>query len=259
MREFLCKFVSVAILFLGPQQIAVGQDAAQAAAEQGKPLTVVELFTSQGCSSCPPADAILKTMSSQPDLLTLSWAVDYWDRLGWEDTFGHARHSRRQRTYNKRLGMGGAFTPQMIVDGRVTAVGSRKGEIRDAIDEVKSEPIAMAMPKLVRSGDDVTVTLPAMPMDGKVLVNIVYYTASAVVDVGRGENRGRTLHYTNVVRRAEMVHEWTGEAITLTLNEARNASPDTFDHVAVLLQKDISTGPIVGAAKLRLTGSASGR
>jgi hypothetical protein len=225
--------------------------AAPANADDPDRLTVIELFTSQGCSSCPPADAILKTMRDRPGLLTLSWAVDYWDRLGWEDTFADPYNSMRQTAYNKRFGRGGVFTPQMIIDGRVQSIGSMADEVRASVEKARAMDRDHLTPQLSQEGDKITVSLGNHAAMKMVAVRYVWYTADATVKIGDGENQGRTLHYTNIVRDSEVIEDWNGHAKTYVLDAAVGRALGA-DHVAILLQNMYGHGPIVGAASMAI-------
>jgi len=230
-----------------------------ASADKTARLTVVELFTSQGCSSCPPADATLFTLSDQPDLLTLSWAVDYWDRLGWRDTFAAPAFTRRQHAYNKRLGRGGVYTPQMVIDGELQAVGSRKADVIDAINSARNTKHIYISPALSSADDTSYVDLPATKLTGKVMVHVVWYMADAVVEVGSGENGGRRLHYTNVVRDSHFLADWDGTPGKLKLPGRADAMAKGADHVAVLLQAGFGDGPVIGAARMALKPDTASR
>jgi len=214
-------------------------------------LTVIELFTSQGCSSCPPADAILKTMRDRPGVLTLSWPVDYWDRLGWEDTFADPYNSMRQTAYNKRFGRGGVFTPQMVIDGRVQSVGSMADDVRESVEKARAIDRPHLSPEIQLVGNQVKVSLPNHADMKMVSVRFVWFMADATVKIGDGENQGRTLHYTNVVLDSEVIEDWNGKAKTYAL-DATEARTSGADHVAILLQDMYGHGPIVGAAFLPL-------
>lgn len=222
-----------------------------AAQDNGEPqLTVVELFTSQGCSSCPPADAILKTFRDRPGILTLSWAVDYWDRLGWEDTFATPYNTMRQTAYNKRLKRGGVFTPQMVFDGRVQCVGSKTEKVRTGIERARDVARPRVPVSLVQKGSQIEINLPAQEGLKMVAVRVVWYQADAMVEIGDGENQGRTLHYTNIVRATNLLEEWNGSEQVRTIDVE---APDGADHVAVLLQDEYGHGPMVGAVSLELS------
>ena len=216
-------------------------------------LTVVELFTSQGCSSCPPADAVLKTMRDKPGLLTLSWPVDYWDRLGWEDTFAMPYNAKRQAAYNKRFGRGGVFTPQMVFDGRQYGVGSDKADVRSKIASVRAIDRIDIKPEISFTSDgSASISLPETDLSGMMItVRIVWYQSNATVEIGDGENVGRQLHYTNVVRAFDMLDDWMGEARSETFS-MDGINPDAT-HVAVLLQEGYGHGPVFGAASAALS------
>ncbi len=215
-------------------------------------LTVIELFTSQGCSSCPPADAALKSLRGRPGILSLSWAVDYWDRLGWEDTFAHPHNAMRQAAYNKRLGRGGVFTPQMILDGRIQCVGSKPDKVRASIEKARAVDRPVITPSLTEAADGkILLALPAASVGDMVSVRVVWFLGDATVQIGEGENQGRSLHYTNVVRASDILMDWKGNTTTLTLDPTDGLSAGA-DHVAILLQDDYGHGPIVGAASIAL-------
>jgi len=230
---------------------AVAQNAPEQDADR---LTVVELFTSQGCSSCPPADAALRALRDRPGMLTLSWAVDYWDRLGWEDTFANPHYSMRQAAYNKRFGRGGVYTPQMVFDGRFQSVGSNQNEVRDAIKDARSENRLTISPTFSSDGTTVTLNLPETNVPEDIAVVAVWYMGDATVEIGDGENSGRSLHYTNVVRLSDMLPDWDGSAIshTFAVKTGRDAGAD---HLAVLLQQGYYHGTIVGAARIALNAA----
>jgi len=245
------KIVSITFAALAAFSVALSP----VRADDDARLTVIELFTSQGCSSCPPADAILKTMRDRPAVLTLSWPVDYWDRLGWEDTFADPYNSMRQTAYNKRFGRGGVFTPQMVIDGRVQSVGSMADEVRQAVADARTIERPHLTPKITVDGDKVTFLLPTDADMKMVAVRYVWYMADATVQIGDGENMGRKLHYTNVVLKSEVIEDWDGKAKSYTL-DAATARAAGADHVAVLLQDMYGHGPMVGAAYTELPNAS---
>ena len=174
---------------------------------------VVELFTSQGCSSCPPVNANLAKLAKKPGVLALSFGVTYWDKLGWPDTFGRPEYTERQRVYLRPLGEAGPFTPQIVVDGRRSIVGHDLAEIeglvsgasREAGPEIALEPAGVAI---------AAATPPAAPAD----VWLVRYDPRTVeVPVRRGENGGRTLPHTNVVHELIRLGGWSGQATRLAI------------------------------------------
>ncbi len=222
-------------------------------AQDEERLTVIELFTSQGCSSCPPADAALRSMRDRPNILTLSWAVDYWDRLGWEDTFALPNHMKRQTAYSKRFGRGGIYTPQMVFDGIIQAIGSQHSAIKESIELAKTADHINVTPVLDHRGDKISLSLPSTEdLDDMVSIRVVWYLRDAEVDISRGENEGRRLHYTNVVRGSDIVMDWKGNNETIELDLETGLAAGA-DHVAVLLQQGYGHGPIIGAATMPLT------
>ena len=164
-------------------------------------IVVVELFTSQGCSSCPPADALLELLDKDPNVIVLSEHVDYWNHLGWRDPFSSNAFSMRQQRYARVFNQDGPYTPQMVVDGRTQFVGSDERQARTAI--ARAVRTAKLPVKLAREGDRVRVSVPALPADGKaksaeLWVALVRPEGSS--QVPRGENAGRTLRHVAIVR-----------------------------------------------------------
>ena len=222
----------------------------------GQPRAVIELFTSQGCSSCPPADRLLGQLAQDPSLIALSVPVDYWDYLGWKDTLALPGDSARQRDYAETRGDREVYTPQAVVNGAVHALGSDKDAIENAIAKTRDGGNALALPVNLRVADGViTVEVPAATgnkRSGEVWLCPV--TSQARVVIGRGENRGRTIVYHNVVRRWVKLGDWHGEKQTfrVKLTELPDAkfSIADIDHAAVLLQSGSKQNPgvILGAA-----------
>ena len=216
---------------------------------------VLELFTSQGCVACPPADKILAVLAQDENVVALSWAVDYWDYLGWRDTFGSPENTKRQVDYNTRLGVRGVFTPQVIINGSDQTVGSRAEEIRDLIRtrrEAGGLPVNVAV-----EGDweelrySIEQASDQMSEQSKPLViRLVWYDADQIVKIGFGDNGGRELHYTNVVRGTKIIGEWNGEDMSGVIDLADMLAMGV-NCVAIILQ-DGETGPILGAAKIVL-------
>jgi len=214
---------------------------------------VVELFTSQGCSSCPPADALLGELSARAGILALSFHVDYWDRLGWRDPFGHASHTLRQRGYAARLRQNTLYTPQMVIDGVASVVGSRRGEveavIRGRMDRGPAERVSIPIGFGRRSDGAVTVMVPAATTTGPADLWLLAIDAEHATPIPRGENAGRTLVGHNVVRSLARLGRWNGDELAVT------AGPETrhpgADGLVVLLQ-GVDFGPIWGARAVPL-------
>ncbi len=225
---------------------------ATAVAEPAYPI-VVELFTSQGCNSCPPADAYLGSLKGRRNIIALSHHVNYWDYLGWNDTFASEEGTLRQRRYAKTLGERTIYTPQIVVGGVLHEVGSRQKSVNRAIRKIAAGQ---------RTGEFVEVSLVGAPA-GKLTVRVaegqVYNRRVAVwlmifdgyheVQVERGENGGRTLGYHNVVRHIREIGEWYGEELSVVLDVSDLA--EQGEAVAVVVQED-DTGRILGAQQVQL-------
>ena len=207
--------------------------AARAAA---KPV-VIELFTSQGCSSCPPADALLGQLARRPEMIALAWHVDYWDHLGWRDQFASRTATARQRAYARQLG-GGVFTPALVVDGTKVVVGSERASVEAAIAAAAALPVAVT---LSRSEDAVAAAIGAAP--GPVHAEWIVYDPEHATDIGAGENGGERLREYRIVRDVETVAEWDGTARGLTAKR-----PGPGQGLAIIVQSpDLR---ILGAANL---------
>jgi hypothetical protein len=240
--------------------VAVASAAYAAEASAGEPRAVIELFTSQGCSSCPPADRLMGEFAQDSSLVTMSLPVDYWDYLGWKDTLALHGHSTRERAYAAARGDREVYTPQVVVNGLVHVLGSDKAAIEDAIERTRrnSSPLTLPVTMAVVDGT-VTVNVPAAT-DGHVSgeVWLCPITAKAQVAVGRGENRGRTLTYYNVVRRWVKLGDWKGQAQTFTLPVSQLPDADftlrDIDHLAVIVQSGVAAKPgmMLGAATATL-------
>jgi hypothetical protein len=212
---------------------------------------VVELFTSQGCSSCPAADKLLGELVQDPTVVAMSVPIDYWDYLGWKDTLASPAHTARQRAYAKIRGDRQVYTPQVVVNGSLHVLGSDKAAIERAIAASRRNAAPMSVPvTLAAAGDILSVTVPeGKPERTGAEVWLCTITKSVPVTIGRGENRGHTITYHNVARRWQKLGDWTGKAVTWTvpLAEIRNAQGDA---AAVLVQSGSAETPstTLGAA-----------
>ncbi|KKB86706.1 hypothetical protein VW29_01020 [Devosia limi DSM 17137] len=201
------------------------------------PPVVIELFTSQGCSSCPPANANLITLSQRPDVLVLSFSVTYWDRLGWKDTFGKPEFTDRQVVYEPALNQFGPYTPQMVVNGRATVVGNRL----DAIDALIASTAPLDGPALDLGTAMLTIGTGTAPANGADIWRVTYDPNVVEVPIARGENTGSTLAHTHVVHTLENLGTWTGAMLDLPLGPAAQGL-----RTAILLQGR-NGGPILSA------------
>jgi hypothetical protein len=217
---------------------------AAAPASAAERPVVVELFTSQGCSSCPPADALLGELARRDDVLALAFHVDYWDRLGWKDPYASAEATRRQKAYARLLDSATVYTPQMVVDGRTDVVGSYRGEVLQAIAAARAGAAAVPV-ELAAQADGLHVRVGDGAARAATLW-LVGFDRHHETRVGAGENGGRTLAEWNVVRGFETLGDWRGAATEATVPAARLAG---YERVAVVLQA--TDGAILGAAVAR--------
>jgi hypothetical protein len=212
---------------------------------------VVELFTSQGCSSCPPADRVLAELAQEPNIITLSLPVDYWDRLGWKDTFGSPVHSERQRVYSSVRGDGEVYTPQAVINGQVHVNGSSRSSIDRGLSTGGDRlPVALS---LRTNGGELEISVGSAKDSAASAASIIVmpvYNARKV-EIGRGENANSNVTYTNIVRGIETAGKWGGEPVTVRIPAGKFKEHDA---VVVLLQTGGATQPgaIVGAARLNL-------
>jgi len=248
----MTAMVSRALLRLTLSLLAVSATLALNAQAQSasQPPVVVELFTSQACSSCPPADRFLGKLSEREDVIAMSMPVDYWDHLQWKDTLGRAEHSERQRRYASHLGLPSVYTPQMVINGSKNVIGSRPEAVEKAIREARQNgarvPVNIELEgKTFRV--DIGAAADGMPRDAVILA--VPLLSARTVDIERGENSGKSITYHNVSRSILKVGTWQGDATTLTLAHDQVMTEDA-DICAVILQ-DEKTGAILGAALLR--------
>lgn len=220
-------------------------------ASAGDKRAVLELFTSQGCSSCPAADRLLGELTRDPSLITMSLPVDYWDYLGWQDTLALHGHSKRERAYAATRGDRDVYTPQVVVNGAVAVLGSDKAAIERAIAQTRTKAQPLSVPVTLKIVDDKVVAEVADATGAmrQAEVWLCPITGKITVNVGRGENGGKTLTYYNVVRGWKKLGDWNGKAASFShpLNDVQGADVDTF---AVLVQSGASAKPgvVLGAA-----------
>ena len=236
---------------------------AMAVPASAEPRAVIELFTSQGCSSCPAADKLLGELSRDPSIVTMSLPVDYWDYLGWKDTLALHGHSDRQRGYAEVRGDREVYTPQVVVNGVVHVLGSDKAAIEKAIAQTRRDSAVLALPVSVTVADGkVTVNVPAAKDEHRIgEVWLCPISSKISVEVGRGENNGRTLTYHNVVRRWVKLGDWSGKAETFTvpLSEIPKGeySLKDIDRLDIVVQSGVSAKPslMLGTATASCCGS----
>ncbi len=220
--------------------------AAFAAPSPGAVQGVVELFTSQGCSSCPPADRLLTVMSRKAGTIALTFAINYWDYIGWKDTLAAPEFTARQRAYATTRGDQHVYTPEAVVDGMFDAVGSDKDAIERAMAEGLSNTHALSVPAHLHE-DNGLLEIDIGRGAGAAGIYVLRVAKSRSVEISRGENSGHQVTYTNVVRAIRKVGDWTGAPLKLKLMGLR---ADDEGYV-VLLQRGSPDrpGPILAAAK----------
>ena len=211
------------------------------AARPGDGLTVVELFQSQGCSSCPPANRNVNAIAGRSHILALSFAVTYWDKLGWKYTFAKPEFTQRQRDYARRVNGFDVATPQVMVNGRYGLVGSRESQLESVIAKAGSLPPS---PKISRNGNNLVIGAGRATQPARILY-VVYDPRSIEVPISAGENTGRTLPHRNIVSGLYDLGEWNGARRHVDLPALKDASYRS----AVLLQTG-EGGPLIAAHKL---------
>lgn len=240
MRSFLAALALITLL-----PTAVPADEAGA-----RPRAVLELFTSQGCSSCPPADALLARLGREPDLIALAYHVDYWDYIGWPDSFAQPAHADLQRAYAGGWHKDRIYTPQLVINGRTETVGSNRSAVHEAL-----EATALSL-EVALSVDDgmLDIAIPQTPDAPKARIVLVTTLSQADVAIPRGENRDRTLTYTDIVltrRVLGMLERNEPTHLRLPMAELKK---DGCDRIAILVQEERrdAPGPILGARAINL-------
>ncbi|WP_375172753.1 DUF1223 domain-containing protein [Pseudooceanicola sp.] len=227
----------ISLGFLGQAPVAL--------AEQDHPV-VVELYTSQGCSSCPPADAFLGVLAEHEDVIALGFHVDYWDYIGWRDVFGSPAFSARQKGYARAAGRRSVYTPQMIVQGDRDVVGNHPMDVTDLIQTYRDLPRDVTLTLQRSEGGIVRIRAEALrDPGGPLMVQVIRYQPEASVEITRGENAGNKLTYTNIVTDWQVLGEWDARAPFAAEVPAKGEKP-----VVVLIQHK-GPGPIEAAARLR--------
>lgn len=225
--------------------VAAAATLAAPRAEAAPSPVTVELFTSQGCSSCPPADALFGELTQMPGVIGLAWHVDYWDYLGWKDTLGSTAFSQRQYDYAKSRGDMDVYTPQIIVNGATHVVGSDRAAVMNAIAQAQTQPAQVPL-TLKPAGNELLVDIGEGPQTVDATLWVMGIGESQRVKVLKGENAGRDIAYRNTVRTAMPAGMWKGSATTIRLPRDGVMTADCSS-CTVLLQRD-KVGPVLGVA-----------
>jgi hypothetical protein len=220
------------------------------AGEAKTPLGVVELFTSQGCSSCPPADKLFGELAARGDIVALAYHVNYWDYLGWQDTLASHDSSARQYDYMHAFGKRSVYTPQAIINGRIDLSGADRAEIEKALVDLKDRGRGLTVPISVRrAGDSVVIEAGEGSQDQRAAVVLVAFAPATPIVISKGENRGQKITYWNAVLRVQTVGMWHGATARFEM-PASEVVRKGAGGCAVLLQSvapDGRPGPILGA------------
>ena len=206
---------------------------------------IVELFTSQGCSSCPPADRFAAELKKRPGVTVVSLNVDYWDYLGWNDTLAKPEYSKRQMDYAHSRGDNDVYTPQMVINGAVHVVGSNKASVENAISTAQNKASGLQI-KMKATEKELIVELPKGDAGSEATLWLMAVAPVVNVKIERGENSGKTIDYHNVVRNLVPAGMWDGTETTLKLPRKGIMTPDCSSCIALLQQGKV--GPVLGMA-----------
>jgi len=239
----------IGIIWLAAGQVVFAQGTgaqgtgAQENGVQDNPV-LVELYTSQGCSSCPPADKLLGQLAARDDVIALALHVDYWDYIGWKDSFANSAHAKRQRAYAAKGGRRSVYTPQMIVDGTDHVVGNRPMDVADIIQRHRAQENFVDL-QITRQGNQVSIDAQATGRVGKTSIYLVRYSPFETVAIKRGENAGRTLMYYNVVTSWDRIDGWNGS------DRYSGSVTVSGDAPVVVIVQDGYHGSVLASARLR--------
>ena len=205
---------------------------------------VVELYTSQGCSSCPPADEMVEALLMMPDVIPLALHVDYWDYIGWPDQFADPAYTERQRNYARRANARSVYTPQFVIGGTEFVIGAHSDQLQAHIRE-KADDVSSVVLTVQRNGQTINISATARASFAEPLnVQVVRYTPKETVSIKRGENRGKTIDYYNIVTDWDHVVDWAGSEALLESVTLEGSDP------AVVILQEAKQGPIVAAARV---------
>lgn len=210
-------------------------------------VVVVELFTSQGCDKCPPADVLLEDLATEPNVLALSWHVDYWDFMGWKDSMAKPGHKERQEAYNQAMGTTGVLTPQFVINGRKQIMGPKKLALYQTVSDAA---VANNLPVHIGfegTGKTINVALNGKVPDGAASVRLIWHDSLKRLEIKGGANSGKKMDYVNVVTASPVIGTFGGGSATYSVDlddPARNGA----DCLAILVQEG-DAGPILGAGR----------
>ncbi len=235
--------------------LALGLAPAALRAGEAEAPVLVELFTSQGCASCPPADEFLGELRNLDDVVALSFHVNYWDYIGWEDPFATEETTQRQRAYGRRLARGQVYTPQIVVDGVTHVVGSNRGAVERSIEMARTDPRPKLDIEVALTADrELRVSLPGAHLEGSAAVWFARYDSERVTRVRKGENAGRTIRNYNIVRDVRRIGTWNGLPHEIRLPASALLSGEGGrDGCAIIVQAD-GHGRVLAVREIMLNG-----
>ncbi len=215
---------------------------------------VIELFTSQSCPACPDADAFAAELNDEPGVIVVSWPVDIWDYLGWEDTLASPENTRRQAQYNGRFGLRWPYTPEMVIDGRTHLAGNDPEAVRARIAEIRADTWVNVPIRLRLNENRLVINIAGAPDELEEPLGTVWlipYRSHAGVEIGGGPNSGRVLDYVNVAEGYHPISQWAGTPV-IVRHEVSRVPGGTPDGYVVMLQK-YRNGPVLGAARIQIS------
>lgn len=235
-----------AVLFALAFALAFAAAVPVAADEDSSPTvpTVIELFTSQGCGACPPANSYVLKLAKRENIFVLSWNVDYWDYKGWTDTLARPESAERQRSYNERLGRPGVYTPEMVIQGSHHLRGSDRVAVEELLARISSKPRPRADIELARGERGVSIQIGEHGQGTRATecdIVLVQYGFSRTVPIRAGDNDGLTVTYTNIVEKAETIGTWDGAPLALDIDAGKLGAEGN-----VILLQEGAGGPILG-------------
>jgi len=247
----LAPFIALTLALLVPAPATLAQDAPGGINPSFPPYKdVVELFTSQGCDTCPPADQVLARFAERPNIIAITLPVDIWDYLGWKDTLASDKNSERQRAYAKARGDGAIYTPQVVVNGMIGVNGSDPAAIEEALQITDEALKGGRVPiRLWFERNSIKIEAGDAPEGFRYKDATIWFAVvqkRAEVPIERGDNKGKTLTYTNIVREMLPVGSWSGKAMSLQLVRTAVMRPET--EAAIILLQEGKAGPIIGSA-----------
>jgi hypothetical protein len=246
-REKLTRLAAFALVAVGLAVLA-----GTAVGETRKPLGVVELFTSQGCSSCPPADAFFSELVAKGEVIALAYHVDYWDYLGWRDTLARPENTQRQRDYGRAFGVRSVYTPQAVINGRAHVNGAKRAAVSGTLETLQNSGKGLSIDlTAAEQGESIVIETGGGPTYSKAHLVLVFFEDAKLVTIERGENSGSTITYWNAVTAVQTAGMWKGKPTRFELPASEIAKKGGCVALLQSGSKDGLPGPILGATVIR--------